>query len=135
MITFLLILVIIAGVILVLFILAQNPKVVGLSSTFGCATQIIGARQTADFLEKASWYVAIGILFIVLMTNWFVPTGTTTRERQSKMSEQIDQLATPIQQNPTPSQADQQVQNQNQQQGSQQAPPKGGAKQPVSNNK
>lgn len=116
MITFLLILIVIAGIVLVLFILAQNPKGGGLSSTFGGATQIIGARQTADFLEKASWYIAIGILVVVLMSNWFVPSGNVVRERQSQMADQIEQLATPIQQNPTPGAADDQVQQQQQQQ-------------------
>jgi len=115
MIIAILLLVIVASVVLVLFILAQNPKGGGLSTTFGGASQIIGARQTADFLEKASWYIGIGILAAVLITNFFTPSGVSQRERQSAMAEQIDELPAPVAQNPTPSQADKQVQQQGQQ--------------------
>ncbi|MEA3495029.1 MAG: preprotein translocase subunit SecG [Bacteroidota bacterium] len=106
MLTFLIILIIIAAIILVLIILAQNPKGGGLSSTFGGGgSQIIGARQTADFLEKATWYLAIGIIVVVIATNFFTPNTTIQEERQSRMSEQINEMANPIPQNPnTPNQ-------------------------------
>ena len=73
MLTFFLILIVLAAIVLILVILAQNPKGGGLSATFGGSNQIIGARQTADFLEKATWYIAIGILVIVIGTNFFIP--------------------------------------------------------------
>ncbi|HPD66022.1 MAG TPA: preprotein translocase subunit SecG [Bacteroidia bacterium] len=96
MLTFFAILLIIAALVLMLFILAQNPKGGGLSSTFGGATQIVGARQTADFLEKATWYVAIGILAVILISNFFIPRGQSIEERQSKMQEQIENMAPPM---------------------------------------
>jgi len=100
MLIFLSILLILAAVVMMLFILAQNPKGGGLSSTFGGASQIIGARQTADFLEKATWYVAIGILVVIMVSNFFIPKGGTIDERRSQMQEQIDEMAAPIPQNP-----------------------------------
>jgi preprotein translocase subunit SecG len=115
MLTVFLILLAIAAILLILIILAQNPKGGGLSSSFGGSTQIIGARQTADFLEKASWYIAIGILVVILMTNVFKPSTEATTERKSIISDQVDEMAAP---------APPQQQQQQQQQQTQPAPDK-----------
>jgi preprotein translocase subunit SecG len=64
----LLILIIIASALLVVIILAQNPKDGGLTNIGSSASQFLGARQTADFLEKSTWYFGIGILAIVIFT-------------------------------------------------------------------
>ncbi len=96
MLTFLLILIILAAIILVLFILAQNPKGGGLSATFGGSSQIIGARQTADFLEKATWYLAIAIVVITLLTNFFIPRTSSEGQQESVMQEQIDNMPNPL---------------------------------------
>jgi preprotein translocase subunit SecG len=64
----LLILIIIACCLLVVIILAQNPKGGGLSRIGAGASQFLGARQTADFLEKSTWYFGIGILVVVFIT-------------------------------------------------------------------
>ena len=121
MLTLFLILLAIAAILLILIILAQNPKGGGLSSSFGGSTQIIGARQTADFLEKASWYLAIGILVVILMTSVFKPSTEVAKERKSLISDQVDEMAAPT---PPPQQQQQQRQRQQQQQQQkQQAPP------------
>lgn len=117
MLTLFLILLAIAAILLILIILAQNPKGGGLSSSFGGTTQIIGARQTADFLEKASWYIAIGILVVILMTNVFKPSTEGVKERKSIISEQVNEMAAPAPQNP-----DKQKQQAQQQQQQQSAP-------------
>ena len=97
MLTFLLIILILAALFLILVILAQNPKGGGVSATFGgSASQVIGARQTADFLEKATWYVAIGIFAIVVLTIVFIPDNSYQQGRDSMMSDQIEDMAAPI---------------------------------------
>ncbi|MBL6964829.1 MAG: preprotein translocase subunit SecG [Bacteroidetes bacterium] len=97
MLTFLLIILILAALFLILVILGQNPKGGGVSATFGgSASSVIGARQTADFLEKATWYVAIGIFVVVILTNVFIPDSATQQGRESMMSEQIEDMASPI---------------------------------------
>ena len=49
------ILIIITSILLVLVVLVQNPKGGGLSSSFGgSGNQIMGAKKTTDFLEKAT---------------------------------------------------------------------------------
>lgn len=102
MLIFFLIVVIIAAILLVFTVLAQNPKGGGLSSTFGGSSSIIGARQTADFLEKATWYIAIGIVVIVLLTNVAIPNRDFDEVKESRMQLQIDDMAMP--QNPSPQQ-------------------------------
>lgn len=92
MFTVLAIILIIAALILVLIILAQNPKGGGLSATFGGSNQIIGARQTADFLEKATYYIAIGIAVVVILSNVFIPKDKIEEQRQSKLQEQFEEL-------------------------------------------
>jgi len=59
-----------------LFVLAQNPKGGGLSQTFGGAgTQIMGARKTADFLEKATWSLAIALCVLSIFSAFSIPRG------------------------------------------------------------
>lgn len=100
MLTFILILIIVASLLLILFVLAQNPKGGGLSATFGGAgSQIIGARQTADFLEKATWYFAIGIVVLVIATNFFIPTGGN-QGAQSRVANQASEIPMNIPTNP-----------------------------------
>lgn len=55
------ILIIIVCVLLGLVVLVQNSKGGGLAANFSAPTQVMGVRQTADFLEKATWWLA-GIL-------------------------------------------------------------------------
>ena len=60
-------------------VLAQNPKGGGLSQTFGGAgTQIMGARKTADFLEKATWTLAITLCVLSIFSAFAIPRGGTT---------------------------------------------------------
>ncbi|MCL2026906.1 MAG: preprotein translocase subunit SecG [Bacteroidales bacterium] len=62
-----------------LSVLIQNPKGGGLSQTFGGAgTQIMGARKTADFLEKATWTLAIALCVLSIFSAFSIPRSTTT---------------------------------------------------------
>ncbi len=70
-------LVILASLLLVLVVLAQNSKGGGLSSQFGGAgaSQVIGVKKTGDFLEKATWGLAVAIMVLTLSTNFFLDTA------------------------------------------------------------
>ena len=57
---FLIVLIIIASILLVLAVLAQNPKG-GMAANFGASNQVMGVRQTADFLERSTWALAIAM--------------------------------------------------------------------------
>ena len=66
-------LIIICSVLLVLIILIQNPKGGGLSSSFGGgANQMMGAKNTTDFLEKATWTLAISLIVLILASNIWI---------------------------------------------------------------
>ena len=59
--------IIIVCVLLILVVLVQNSKGGGISSNFSAANQIMGARRGTDFIEKATWTLAI-LLFSLLST-------------------------------------------------------------------
>jgi preprotein translocase subunit SecG len=62
------------AVLLILVILAQNSKGGGLSSQFGGsgASQVMGVKKTSDFLEKATWTLAISLLFLSMSTSFLI---------------------------------------------------------------
>ena len=74
MFTLLLSLILLACVLLVLVILAQNSKGGGLSSQFGGAgaSNMIGVKKTGDLLEKLTWGFIIVIMTLSIGTN-FLP--------------------------------------------------------------
>ncbi len=71
---FIIILIIIAAVLLVLAVLAQHPKG-GMAANFGASNQVMGVRQTADFLEKFTWGAAVAIVILSVMATMFIPKG------------------------------------------------------------
>ena len=74
MVLFLTILIAFISVVLIIFILMQNPKGGGLSSTFGgsqAAHQIMGAANSTDFLEKVTWALAGSLLVLCIVTGVF----------------------------------------------------------------
>ncbi len=69
------VLIILCAVLLVLVVLAQNPKGGGLSSQFGGSgtSQLMGVKKTSDFLEKATWGLAIAVLVLTVAANLIQP--------------------------------------------------------------
>ena len=61
--TLCIVLILIASLLLVLAVLVQNPKS-GMASNFGASNQIMGVRQTTDFLEKFTWGTAVSSIFV-----------------------------------------------------------------------
>lgn len=70
---FCIVLILIAGVLMTLAVLAQSPKS-GMAANFGASNQVMGARQTSDFLEKLTWGLAIGILVLSLAATMSMPS-------------------------------------------------------------
>jgi preprotein translocase subunit SecG len=68
------------AVLLILVILAQNSKGGGLSSQFGGsgASQVMGVKKTSDFLEKATWTLAISLLALSLSTSFLISDEPAT---------------------------------------------------------
>jgi preprotein translocase subunit SecG len=88
------VLILITCVILVIVVLIQNPKGGGLSAEFSSSNQYMGVRKTADFLEKATWTLAIVLLSLSLISNLAKPGPEETGE--SVMQEQIDNAPLPV---------------------------------------
>ena len=59
-------LILVACVLVILAILVQSPKS-GMAANFGASNQVMGVRQTSDFLEKFTWSMAIAILALSLL--------------------------------------------------------------------
>lgn len=67
------VLILIASVLLTLTVLAQNPKS-GMAANFGASNQVMGVRQTADFLEKMTWGLSISIVVLSLCATMAMPS-------------------------------------------------------------
>ena len=70
--TFFIILIVISSVLLVLAVLAQHPKS-GMAANFGASNQVMGVRQTTDFLERFTWGASIAIVVFTLFATMSVP--------------------------------------------------------------
>ena len=91
------ILITITSILLVLVVLVQNPKGGGLSSSFGggAGNQIMGAKKTTDFLEKATWTLAGALIVLSLISNFAIPRQNTEESNEIKAQEQIDDAVIP----------------------------------------
>ncbi|MGB0403114.1 MAG: preprotein translocase subunit SecG [Salibacteraceae bacterium] len=64
--TFIFILIFIDCILLTSVVLVQESKGGGLASGFSSANQMIGVKRTTEFLEKATWFLAIALLVLCL---------------------------------------------------------------------
>ena len=62
------VLIIIACVLLVIIVMAQNPKGGGLSATFGGSSAQFGVQRTNDFMEKATWVLGSVIVGLIILS-------------------------------------------------------------------
>ena len=71
--TLLVILIIIAALLMIGIVLIQESKGGGLSSSFASYNQIGGVRKTTDFIEKATWGLAIAMVVISVACTYVAP--------------------------------------------------------------
>lgn len=71
---FLSILIVIAAVLLIGAVLIQKSKGGGLASDYSSGNQYLGYRKTTDFIEKATWTLAIFICVISICASFAVKT-------------------------------------------------------------
>lgn len=89
-------LIIVACLILWAVVLIQNPKGGGLSSQFGGGvSNIIGAKKSVDFMERATWIMAISVLVLVLFTNFAIPTNSSNDPQASELQDQANETVVP----------------------------------------
>ena len=87
---FILSLILLSAVLLILVVLVQNSKGGGLASNFGPSSQILGARQTTDFLEKLTWGLALAIIVLSIVSNIVISSGSSDEARDTELREQIE---------------------------------------------
>jgi preprotein translocase subunit SecG len=87
------VLILIACILLILVVLVQNSKGGGLAANFGSTGQIMGVRKTADFLEKATWYLAMSLLALSLISILVIPRGTNVGSaKDTELREKIENM-------------------------------------------
>ncbi|MDD4141549.1 MAG: preprotein translocase subunit SecG [Bacteroidales bacterium] len=73
-------LILVACLLIVIAVLIQNSKGGGLASNFQSQNQYMGVRKTADFLEKATWTLAIVICVLSLLSVFVIPKNSNIDE-------------------------------------------------------
>lgn len=92
--TFIAVLILIVCILLILIVLVQNSKGGGLAANFSAANQIMGARRSADFLEKATWTLATTLLVLSLLASIAIPKVKEESEK-SLIEDQIENAIDP----------------------------------------
>jgi preprotein translocase subunit SecG len=71
------ILIILICILLILVVLVQNSKGGGIQSQYGAATQIMGVKRGTEFIEKATWGLAIALIAMSIL---MAPKSSMTSE-------------------------------------------------------
>lgn len=79
---FFIVLIVIASLLLILAVLVQHPKS-GMAANFGASNQVMGVRQTSDFLEKFTWGTAIFIVALSILTTMFMPSEDIQKSKSA----------------------------------------------------
>lgn len=74
---FLCILIVIAALFLIGAVLIQKSKGGGLASDYSQGNQYMGYRKTTDFIEKATWSLAIFICVVSICASFAIKTPVT----------------------------------------------------------
>jgi preprotein translocase subunit SecG len=81
MFTTLMIIAIVAAILLILVVLVQNPKGGGIAANFSAANQIAGVKKTNEFVEKATWTLAL-VLVLAAVGSRFVYAPDTAKQNE-----------------------------------------------------
>lgn len=92
--TLCIVLVLIASVLMVLAVLVQNPKS-GMASNFGASNQVMGVRQTTDFLEKLTWGLAVAIFVLSLLATLAMDSKPAQSPVAAEAAELVEDMAAP----------------------------------------
>ncbi|MBW4738207.1 preprotein translocase subunit SecG [Prevotella histicola] len=75
--TLFVILIVVASLMMIGIVLIQESKGGGLASNFSSSNAIMGVRKTTDFVEKATWGLAIAMVVISVASAYVAPSATT----------------------------------------------------------
>lgn len=89
------ILIVVVAVLLILVVLVQNSKGGGLVANFSSSNQVMGVRKTTDFLEKATWGLAIALLVFSVGASLSIEHANEDGGNQMKIETQIQNEVDP----------------------------------------
>ncbi len=100
------VLILLVAICLIVVILIQNSKGGGLASNVGLSNQMVGGvKNTADFVEKATWYLAAALIILSVLSG-FAYTGKTSsnpqQNQESSFVPEVDAQPTSVPQQPQP---------------------------------
>ena len=90
------ILILLASILLIGVVLIQKSKGGGLASNFSSSNQIMGVRKTTDFVEKATWTLAIVICVLSILTAFVAPRNLVQGKSSRVSDTKQEQTATPF---------------------------------------
>ncbi len=96
MFTFLAVCIVIVCLLLVAIVLVQNSKGGGLSSTFASSNQIMGVKKTGDFLERATWGLAIVLFVLCLASAAAIPSQSEIQQTENISNKMKQKTTTPV---------------------------------------
>lgn len=89
--TLLAIIIVLASVLLTIAVLLQNSKGGGLASNFISGNQMFGVRETANKLERATWFLSLTVIVLCILATAFISTGAKSSD--TELLEQIENAA------------------------------------------
>ena len=85
--TLFVILIVIAALLMIGIVMIQESKGGGLASNFSSSNSVLGVRKTTDFIEKATWGLAIAmVVFSVVCAYVAANTDQSVIERAAESS-------------------------------------------------
>lgn len=97
---FLSIIIVIAAILLVGAVLIQKSKGGGLASNYASGNQYMGYRKTTDFIEKATWSLAIVICILSICSSFAVKAPVNVSNIKQAPVQTTAPAAAPAQQAP-----------------------------------
>ncbi len=94
--TLIIILILVICVLLIGVVLVQNSKGGGLASDFSASNQIIGVQRTGDFIEKATWYLALALIVLSLGSNFFIDRAESGTSTESAIEGRVESAPAPM---------------------------------------
>ena len=98
MFVFLIVVIALIGIMMTLLVLLQAGKGGGLAgiASGGATTQILGARQAPDVLEKGTWILATVFIVLCIMTNFAIDRGQAPQSVVQQEQQQAGQPLAPL---------------------------------------
>lgn len=87
------VLIFIVCVLMIIVVLAQNSKGGGLTSSFSGGNQVMGVKRTTDFMEKATWTLAVALLVLSLSTVFVIDDSPIVENSANSENEYIRENA------------------------------------------